>query len=55
MQASIVSGFPRARLLAFGVLLTALGACVGQDKPLTQCEPGVGDLSRTATVAPANC
>jgi hypothetical protein len=29
-----------------------LGACVAQEGPLTECEPGVADLGRTADVAP---
>lgn len=49
----IMSQSSRARLLALSVLLAGgLGACVAQDEPLTECEPGVADLSRTADVAP---
>ncbi len=46
----------RARLFALSVLLAGgLGACVAQDAPLTECEPGVDTLSRTIEAMPPRC
>ncbi len=56
MQTTHAFASARARRLVLSVLVAAgLGACVAQDKTELQCEPGVADLSRTATVAPTTC
>ncbi len=37
------------------ILVLALAACAEPQKPLEQCEEGVGALSGSTTLVPANC
>lgn len=37
------------------ILALALAACTEPQKPLEQCEEGVGALSSSTTLVPANC
>ncbi len=56
MREASMSVSSRVRRLALSILLAGgLGACVAQDQPLTQCEPGVEGLSHMTDVAPGNC
>lgn len=47
-------GMPTAALVS-AALLALLAACTEPQKPVVQCEPGVGDLSGAATLAPGSC
>ncbi len=37
------------------ILVAALAACAEPDKKLEECEEGVGSISSTGTLVPANC
>lgn len=37
------------------VLLAALAGCTPTEKAMASCEPGVAELSETATVVPGGC
>lgn len=49
-----LSARPAGAILA-AALLALMAACTAPQTPVEECEPGVADLSESATVVPGSC